>query len=238
VVSVDGQSILLLLGGTYHDFEGFAAAARTILEAGGHTVEASYDLDTLTHLDEGRYSVVLLYTCLTAAGEGDSAPPPAHSDAQLEALTAWVRAGGGLLATHAATVASQNKPAFRALVGGTFLNHPPPFSFTAYPLSHEHPITAGIEAFSVHDEFYVQDYDASVHIHMIGLDRGLAHPLVWSKPEGKGRVAYVALGHGPEVWTLGPYQRLLRQAADWLIPTPPVSRGDAEGGGEGGLLLL
>ncbi|MBN1888468.1 MAG: ThuA domain-containing protein [Thermoflexales bacterium] len=214
---MNGQSILLLLGGTYHDFEGFAAAAKTILEADGHTVEASYDLDALTHLDEGRYGVVLLYTCLTAVGEGDSAPPPAHSDAQVEALAAWVRAGGGLLAVHAATVASQAKPAFKALVGGVFLNHPPPFAFTAYPLSHEHPITASLEAFSVHDEFYVQAYDASVHIHMIGLDRGVAHPLVWSKSEGEGRVAYVALGHDAKVWMLEPYRRLLRQAVGWLL---------------------
>lgn len=213
---MNGKSILLLLGGTYHDFEGFAAAAKTILAADGHTVEASYDLDTLTRLDEGRYDIVLLYTCLTAAGEGDS-PPPAHSDAQVEALVRWVRAGGGLLAAHAATVASQDKPTFEALVGGAFLNHPPPFAFTAYPLGHEHPITTGIEAFSVHDEFYVQDYDASVHIHMVGLDRGVAHPLVWSKSEGKGRVAYVALGHDAEVWALEPYRRLLRQAAGWLL---------------------
>jgi type 1 glutamine amidotransferase len=80
----------------------------------------------------------------------------------------------------------------------------------------EHPITAGVEAFAVHDEFYVQAYDDTIAIHAIALDRGVAHPMVWSRSEGQGRVAYVAMGHGPEVWKLEPYQRLMLQAVEWL----------------------
>jgi type 1 glutamine amidotransferase len=62
----------------------------------------------------------------------------------------------------------------------------------------------------------VQAYDDAVAIHAVALDRGVAHPMVWSKTVGLGRVAYVAMGHGPAVWDLAPYRRLILQAIDWL----------------------
>jgi type 1 glutamine amidotransferase len=40
---------------------------------------------------------------------------------------------------------------------------------------------------------------------------------VWSKPEGNGRVAHIALGHSAAVWQLEPYRRLMLQAAAWLV---------------------
>jgi hypothetical protein len=206
----------MVLGGTWHDFDGFAAAMTPILEKAGHAVDATYDLDALTRIAEGHYNLVLLNTCVGEQREDIGPTAPGFTDAQAERLASWVQGGGGLLAVHAATVASQSSPALRTLLGGVFVTHPPQFSFTVYPLYEEHPITAGIKAFAVHDEFYVQDYDPSVEIHMVALDRGVAHPMVWSKREGKGRVAYVAMGHDLGVWSLEPYQRLTLQAIDWL----------------------
>jgi type 1 glutamine amidotransferase len=212
---MNGKSILLVLGGIYHDFDGFAAAMTPVLEAAGYTVRATYNLDDLIRLEESRPDVVLLYTSLSAPREGETRTA-GHTPAQVEALVRWVRGGGRLMGVHAATVAGQFSVDFKALLGGAFISHPPQFSFTVYPLYHEHPITAGIEAFTVHDEFYVQQCDESIRIHMVALDRGIAHPMVWSKAEGLGRVAYVAMGHGLEVWTLEPYRRLVLQGVDWV----------------------
>ncbi len=214
---MDKKSILLILGGTWHDFDGFTATMQPVFEDAGYVVTATYDFDALTELGASDYDVTLLYTC---AGEvrddPDAKTAPGFSEAQASSLVEWVRRGGGLLAAHAATVAGQSSPALKALMGGVFVIHPPQFSFTVYPLYREHPITAGIEAFTVHDELYVQAYDDSVEIHAVALDRGVAYPMVWSRSEGRGRVAHVALGHGPEVWGLKPYQRLMLQALDWL----------------------
>jgi type 1 glutamine amidotransferase len=211
-----GGSILIVLGGTWHDFDGFAVAMRPVFEQAGYAVETTYDLDTLTRLDEGRYDIVLPYTCLTEQREDGQPATLKHTEAQIASLVEWVRGGGGLLAAHAATVAGQSSPALVALIGGVFISHPPEFAFTVYPLHREHPITAGVTAFTAHDELYIQAYDAAVEIHAVALDRGVAHPMVWSRGEGRGRVAYVALGHGPEVWSLHPYQRLMLQAVEWL----------------------
>jgi type 1 glutamine amidotransferase len=160
--------------------------------------------------------VALLYTCLGGRKQDGSLPASPFADAQVQGLVSWVREGGGLLAAHAATVSCQSSPALRALMGGAFINHPPQSAFTVYPLSRAHPIMAGIEAFTVHDELYIQEYVASVDLHMVAVDRGVAYPMVWSKTEGKGRVAHIALGHGPEVWQLKPYQQLMLQAIRWL----------------------
>ena len=206
--------ILLVLGGIYHDFSGFAAAMTPRLEGAGYAVQPTYDLDDLTDLETIRPDVVLLYTSLSAPREGETRTP-GHSPAQVEALTRWVRDGGALVAVHAASVAGQFSAAFKQLVGGAFVSHPPQFTFTVYPLCGEHPITAGIEAFTVRDEFYLQECERGIEVHMIALDRGVAHPMVWTRQEGAGRVAYLAMGHGTEVWELASFRRLLVQAIAW-----------------------
>jgi type 1 glutamine amidotransferase len=102
-------------------------------------------------------------------------------------------------------------------LGGVFLSHPEPFIFTIYPISGEHPLTSGIPAFEILDEFYIQKYDPSVEIHMVALYQGVAYPMVWSRTAGKGLVAGVAPGHFPEVWSHPTYQRLMLQTAGWLL---------------------
>ena len=101
-------------------------------------------------------------------------------------------------------------------MGAVFESHPPQFSFTVYPTYVRHSITQGIPAFTDCDEFYIQTYDDTVDIHMVALDRGIAHPMVWSKDEGLGRVAHIAMGHDEKVWSLPLYQKLMIQALNWL----------------------
>lgn len=213
------KRVLLILGGMYHDFEGFATAMRPVLESAGHNLETTYDLDVLTRLDKGPWDVVMSYTSFSKHREGQNdTGPEALSEAQTSALTQWVRAGGGLLSVHSATVSGLPNPAMRALMGGVFVSHPPQFAFTVYPMFGPHPITQGVQALTVKDEFYVQDYAPDVAVHMVAMDRGVAHPMVWTRGEGRGLVAHIAMGHSQAVWSLDPYQRLLLQAIGWVTP--------------------
>lgn len=214
---MSAKRILLVLGGIYHDFEGFAAAMRTLLEGVGHSLDATDDLSLLTQLDRSDYDAVMSYTSLSRHREGhEDTTPETLTDDQVRNLTHWVNTGGGLLAVHSATVSGVANPEMRALLGGVFVSHPPQFSFMVYPMYRPHPVTEGIEAFAVKDEFYVQDYDASDAVHMVALDRGVAYPMVWTREQGQGRVAHIAMGHGPDVWRLPPYQRLILQSITWL----------------------
>ncbi len=209
---------LILLGGMWHDFDGFARNMLPVLEEAGWQAEASYDLDHLTRLDDQTCDLVLNYTCFSKHAEGlDNSGPEKMSDAQIESLAKWVRGGGAFLAAHAASVLGESSVSLGTLIGGAFVEHPPAFVFSVYPLYDSHPITAGIEAFTVYDEMYIERFDPSVDIHMLTIDRGVAYPLVWSKSEGHGRVAHVALGHSSAVWELAPYRRLMLQTIAWLV---------------------
>lgn len=214
-----GKRILLLLGGLFHDFDGFERALRPLVTTHGHNLTATYDLSTLERLGEDAYDLVMVYTSLSRHREGQPTDAPETlTPAQTEALVDWVRAGGALLGIHSATVSGQENAAYRRLLGGRFLEHPPQFAFTVYPLSGSHPITEGIEAFTVHDEMYIQECEPDLQIHMIALDRGVAYPMVWSKQEGRGRVAHITMGHTETVWSLPQFERLVLQSIDWLRP--------------------
>jgi type 1 glutamine amidotransferase len=217
---MSGKRILIILGGIYHDFEGFASAVKPILERAGHTVQTTYDLDALTRLDDAGYDLVMSYTSLSSRreGQGDT-HPETLSSSQTDSLIRWVGGGGAFLSVHCATVSSASNPKLKAFLGGVFLNHPPAFTFTVYPSAREHPIIAGISAFCVEDEFYIQAYAPSLDVHMVAIDRGIAYPMVWSRREGKGRVANITMGHSEKVWGLDAYQRLMLQAVDWLTGT-------------------
>jgi type 1 glutamine amidotransferase len=214
----NGKSILILLGGLWHDFDGFASAMQSLLEPHGFRVEATYDLDRLLRLEENHYDVVISYTCFSPHREGyNDVSPEKLTNAQIDGLASWVRNGGALLAAHAATVIGESDAALGELIGGVFVSHPPAFTFTVYPIFDEHPITLGIEAFTVHDEFYMETHTPAVQVHMVAFDRGVAYPMVWSKTEGHGTVAHIAPGHSREVWELKPYQQLLLKTIDWLM---------------------
>ena len=80
----------------------------------------------------------------------------------------------------------------------------------------DHPIVQGIPAFDMYDEFYIEQCEPSAEILMVAVDQSETHPMVWSKPEGAGRVAHIAPGHFPEVWNHAIYQRLMIQTVNWL----------------------
>jgi type 1 glutamine amidotransferase len=216
-MTLQGKKVLILLGGTWHDFDGFAANMRPMLEGAGCIVESTYDLNRLTELDQSGVDLIISYTSLGQHREGyNDTGPEIMTTEQIRGLLGWVRAGGGLLAAHCATVLGESDPEMGELMGGVFVSHPPQFSFPVYPIAAEHPITAGIEAFSVHDEFYIEQLVAPVDIHMTAIDRGAAYPMVWSKSEGQGRVAHIAMGHSELVWNLPSYRQLMLQALDWV----------------------
>jgi type 1 glutamine amidotransferase len=209
---------LILLGGMWHDFDGFARSMRPLFEGAGWAVESSYDLEHLTHLGREVPDLLIHYTCFTKPAKGQtSTGPEGLSLAQTEGLCRWVQNGGAFLSAHASSVRGTSPPGLTQLTGGYFVEHPPEFTFTAYPVYRRHPIVEGIKAFSVYDEMYIEQYDPNVEIHMMTVANGVAHPLVWSKSEGRGRVAHVALGHSAAVWELAPYRQLMLQTAKWLI---------------------
>ena len=195
-----GKNMLLLLGGIYHDFEGFRESMAPFFQQQGYNVHVTYDFDALVEPTLAEVEVIVLNTCL--GGPRPQGPWAADlNTAQTASLVNWVQAGGGLL-------------------GGYFVEHPPEAEFTVMPLYREHPITQGIDAFVVQDELFINAYESDVEIHMAASHRNVCHPLVWTRHEEAGRVAYIALGHSEKVWLLPAYRKLMTQALMWLTASP------------------
>lgn len=211
------KKALLLLGGIWHDFEGFYQSLNEILQPRGWEIEATYQMDRLSRLQQEPVDLVISYTCLGKHREGyDDHGPESLSLEQISAWRRWVQAGGSVLAVHSATVLGDSDESLAALLGGSFIEHPPQFNFTVYPLSRMHAIIEGVEAFNIRDEFYIQNVNPQVDVHMVAIDRGKAYPMVWSKTEGKGKIAYLAPGHNLDVWRHPAFGKLVEQSVHWL----------------------
>ena len=130
-----------------------------------------------------------------------------------DALGAYVRAGGGLVAVHSGTASYVHWPAVRAVLGGAFLRHPPPAPVTLEPRP-GHPLCAGVDGpFAVHDEHYemiLDDAGADVFLHARSAHG--VQPADWARREGRGRVVVLTPGHFPEVWRHASMQRLIANA--------------------------
>ena len=80
----------------------------------------------------------------------------------------------------------------------------------------EHPVTNGVDnEFMVTDEQYILNYDSRVQVLASALHKGEAHPVVWTKPHGEGRVCYIALGHDPSACEHPMFAKLVANGTRW-----------------------
>jgi type 1 glutamine amidotransferase len=134
---------------------------------------------------------------------------------QRAAFERWVRAGGGVVAIHAASNADRDWAFYGALLGGArFLGH------RQGPLQREvvavagHPATEGLpRRWSRLDEWYRFDPEPGPAAHVLATVDGDA--MAWSTEIGRGRALYTALGHAGEAWSEPRYRQHIYAAIEW-----------------------
>ena len=195
---------LIFAGGKIHDYKGVGSAAREALEqAGGFDIEyVEEDLNVLTRLDP--YELLVFHYTI---GE--------ITDAQKNGLLNWVASGKGYAGIHSAADSFRECPEYRAMVGGHFVTHPKYREYQVSIAETADPITEGLTEFMVKDEQYILDYDPRVKVLASALWQGQAMPVVWTKPWGKGRVFYLALGHDAAACQHEMFRLLLERGARW-----------------------
>ena len=106
-------------------------------------------------------------------------------------------------------------------MGGYYQGHSPIAPFNVYVVNHNHPITAGVTDYEITDEqhFLWFDYDKVTLLLKSRGQNGMESAAGWAYQYGKGRVAYLANGHTLEIMQHPMAQRLLRNAAKWLLNT-------------------
>jgi uncharacterized protein len=199
------SKLLLACGGDFHDFRGVSAEMQAALTDGEDLVDVALDdLDVLVSLPDSGYHALVFYHTL-----GTLTP------AQETGLISYVTAGGGFVGVHSAADSFRDSPAYHALVGGHFIEHPQyrPYQVRIVP---GHEITAGLDTdHFVEDEMYVTSYDSRVQVLATALWGAGITPVAWCHNWGNGRVFYLALGHDAQACRHRVFTELLRRGTRW-----------------------
>lgn len=151
------------------------------------------------------------------------------SEAQKARFLSLFEKGVGLVVLHHALVSYQHWPDFERIIGGRYpegdgksgavseaVGYQHDVDVPVTIAAKDHPITAGLEEFTIHDEIYwgyrVQP-DVTPLLTTTHPKSG--KPLAWARNEGKSRVVYVQLGHDHLAYGNPHYRQLLARSIRW-----------------------
>jgi type 1 glutamine amidotransferase len=139
------------------------------------------------------------------------------TDERARGLWDFVNSGGAALFIHCGTVLESSGGLYRELVGGSFIEHPERTQVTYVPQK-GHPVTEGVEPFTVSDEHYYCSLDVTrIRPFMIGGSAGNAWIITgWCQEPGAGRTVTLTPGHTSEAASHPQMIKLVRNAAKWL----------------------
>lgn len=213
------KDALLLAGDRYHRAEDAFAGVGPALEAAGLQVEYTTDF---VSLNRQALSGKRLLAILRDGMEWPQGPDQPHQvwmqPHQEEAIEAFVAGGGAFMPLHNAGWAYPWKNGYRRVMGGYYQGHPPVQAFDVQVVA-RHPITAGVEDYEITDEqhFLWFDHDRVQLLLKSQGRNGMESAAGWAYEYGRGRVAYLANGHTLEILQHPMVQRLLHNAARWLL---------------------
>jgi type 1 glutamine amidotransferase len=138
---------------------------------------------------------------------------------QEQAVSDFVRRGGGLLVLHNALALYPPHGLYEQLTGGVYKGHGPLEAFRVKVVKPQHPIARGVPSFVVADEQHTPAVDPrQVNIFLESRsEEGVVAPAGWTKEVGKGRVAYLANGHTREALAHPIFQTLMQNAMRWCL---------------------
>ena len=138
---------------------------------------------------------------------------------QEEVIENFVLRGGGFLAFHNSGWGYPWQGAYRRVLGGYYIGHPPMAPFNVLVVNPDHPITKGVQAFTITDEQHWLwfDYDRVTLLLVNQGQDGRQSAAGWAYEYGSGRVVFLANGHTPEAHAHPEFTRLKRNAIRWLL---------------------
>ena len=221
-----GAKVLLLTGGArqhhgYRDQAFYLAGA--LEDTGRYEVTIDEDAAVLETPAMAKYDLIIVI-----ADRRD--PEFKFTNSQQEALLSWVKAGHGFISIHGADNAAPDWiPAWREMLGGVFSHVGLPDSktkkgtFTIKIANTQHPITKGLNDFTIVDELYYQiQMQPGVEPLATTDHAGGTWPVAWTRTYGQGRVFHTPLGHrdfgpGKDDPVQNPNLRtLIIQGIDWV----------------------
>jgi len=202
---VEGNKVrvLLTVDGS-HDWAGKEPIfMERVKQAGGFELTKSGDLDEWLPERIKKYDLVIVHT---TGGN--------LTDAQIDGLTRFLHDGGGLVGIHSATDSFGKSDRWWELIGGRFVGHGHG-TFTVEIVDPWHPIMIGLSDFPIEDEDYQHEYHPNADVHVLARKKGDPRALAWTRKLGKGRLVYLANGHGQAAFRSREFQVMLLHAMYW-----------------------
>ena len=192
----------------------------------GPTNATVYERDDLLS-----YDVVVLYDM-----------PKTITTAQQAKFLSLFDKGVGLVVLHHALVSYQQWPEYERIIGGRYpeasgkagaisaqVGYEHGVELPVIIMAANHPITAGLTNFTIHDEIYWGfRVGPDVTPLLTTSHPKSGKPLAWTRQEGKSRVVYVQLGHDHAAYENPSYRRLVAQSIRWAANQPGTAAGDSK----------
>ena len=224
------RTATILSGGVAHDFPALSARLAELLSGIGVTAVIRTDIEQAAGEAGGTDLLVvnmLRWRMLDGRYAGRRGEWGLSLSERARArLAGWVRGGGAVLAMHASCICFDDWPGWKDIVGARWAwgtsGHPPAGPAQVSVTGGGHPIVAGLPpAFSTDDEVYgFLELAAGVEPLLTAGHGGAAHPLLWARAVGAGRVAHTTLGHHLPSYDPPEVQRIVRRSALWALGEP------------------
>ena len=199
----------------WHDFAATSARLAALVEDLGFRVDVTGEVEDAL-ADPGVVALLVVNI-----GNPQEPRPLQRMDAAAVGLARHLAGGGGLLGVHSSSTSLTGMREWPSILGGRWVRgrtmHPPLDECTISVTEVEHPITDGLQDFTVIDERYSHlETQPDVAVLCAHRFEDVTHPLVWAREAGPGRVVYDGLGHDVGSYDAPGHRALLVRAVEWL----------------------
>jgi type 1 glutamine amidotransferase len=222
-------NILIVTGG--HDFDktNFYKMFDNMPNVKYDKAELPKDMDLLARGLEKKYDLLLTYDMNNFQ----------VSQEQREQFAKLIELGMPLLVMHHSICGYDNWQLYWRMIGGKYLHKPVEIDGKSYPASSykhdldmniqvadkEHPITRGVENFTIHDEGYKGMYiREGIHVLLKTDHPDATTEVAWTTQYGKSAIFVIALGHDKQSYENPNLRKLLQQGIEWSISETQKNR--------------
>ena len=150
---------------------------------------------------------------------------------QKSAFLDMLNKGKGIVFLHHSIASYQDWDEFLKILGARYYLQPTLIEGDSVPastylddqtvkveiLDKKHPVTAGLEDFTIHEEVYDLVKIIPDGYPLISTDHPESMDIVaWTNTYGKSRIVYIQFGHDNNAFSNPNFRKLLRQAISWV----------------------